>query len=66
MARPPVPTCILITGATGGIGAALARVYAAPATTLILQGRDRVRLAEVQAACEARGARVRALCLGAK
>ena len=52
------PRCILITGATGAIGGALAREYAAPGTTLILQGRDTARLAAIAAATEARGARV--------
>src|SRR5262245_28954759 len=49
---------VLITGATGGIGSALAELYAAPGTTLILQGRNAARLGEVAAACAARGARV--------
>ncbi|OZI41212.1 short-chain dehydrogenase [Bordetella genomosp. 5] len=52
------PGSILITGATGGIGAALALAYAAPATTLILQGRREDRLAELATQCQARGARV--------
>ncbi len=34
---------ILITGASGGIGSALARVYARPGTTLLLWGRDAKR-----------------------
>jgi short-subunit dehydrogenase len=50
--------CVLITGATGGIGGALAEAYAAPGATLILQGRKAERLAELAAQCEARGARV--------
>lgn len=58
----PLPTCILITGATGGIGGALAQAYAAPGKTLILQGRDGERLAQVRATCEAKGARVE-LCV---
>ena len=49
---------ILITGATGGIGSALAEVYAEPGNTLILQGRNVDRLAELSELCEARGARV--------
>ena len=57
MHRRPPPACVLITGASGGIGAALARAYAAPGTTLILQGRDAGRLGEVRRACEDRGAR---------
>jgi short-subunit dehydrogenase len=52
------PATILITGATGGIGAALARGYAQSGRTLILHGRDASRLASVTSACELRGARV--------
>jgi short-subunit dehydrogenase len=52
------PSTILITGATGGIGAALARLYADPQRTLILHGRDGARLAALARDCEARGARV--------
>ncbi len=48
----------MITGATGGIGAALAAAYAEPGITLILQGRDSGRLSNVAGSCEARGARV--------
>jgi short-subunit dehydrogenase len=47
----------LITGATGAIGGALAEAYAAPGVTLILQGRDATRLAEVATRCQAKGAR---------
>jgi short-subunit dehydrogenase len=52
------PETILITGATGGIGSALAEVYAEPGRTLILHGRNTIRLAEVASLCETRGARV--------
>jgi short-subunit dehydrogenase len=52
------PTTILITGATGGIGAALARSYAQPGRTMILHGRDRARLASLTQECETRGAQV--------
>lgn len=52
------PRCILITGATGGIGGALAPAYAAPGVTLILQGRRTERLEEMAAQCRAAGARV--------
>ena len=52
------PVTVLITGATGGIGGALARHYAEPQRTLILHGRDGTRLAAVVRDCEARGARV--------
>jgi len=49
---------ILITGASSGIGAALARHYAAPGARLALGGRDATRLAEVARACRDRGAAV--------
>lgn len=52
------PSTVLITGATGGIGAALARSYAEPGRTLILHGRDQARLASLTQECESRGARV--------
>ncbi|PRA60868.1 short-chain dehydrogenase [Pseudomonas sp. MYb187] len=50
------PRCILITGATGGIGGALAPAYAAPGVTLILQGRRLDRLEEMANECRALGA----------
>jgi short-subunit dehydrogenase len=50
---------ILITGASSGIGAALARVQARSGVTLLLWGRDERRLADVSAACRALGAEVR-------
>lgn len=46
---------ILITGASSGIGAALASSYAAPGRTLILQGLDLDRLEAVGKACGDRG-----------
>ena len=49
---------MLITGATGGIGAALARNYANAGRTLILHGRDQARLAALCESCKQRGARV--------
>jgi short-subunit dehydrogenase len=52
------PTTVLITGASSGIGAALARCYAEPQRTLILHGRDGARLGDVARDCEARGAKV--------
>jgi len=39
------PTAVPITGATGGIGGALARSYAQPGPTLVPHGRDELRLA---------------------
>lgn len=54
------PQCVLITGASGAIGGALALEYARAGTSLlILQGRDTARLEQLAAQCEALGARVR-------
>jgi short-subunit dehydrogenase len=52
------PQHILITGASSGIGEALALHYAAPGIALALNGRDRERLAIAADACRARGAAV--------
>ena len=52
------PGHALITGASSGIGAALARHYAGLAVRLSLQGRNAERLEAVAAACRARGAEV--------
>lgn len=49
---------ILITGATGAIGGALAQAYAAPGVELHLHGRNGAQLAAQAAACTALGARV--------
>lgn len=58
MSRRREPHCIVITGATGGIGGALAAVYAAPGNRLILQGRNEQRLRELTAICNRQGAQV--------
>lgn len=49
---------IVITGASSGIGEALALGYAAPGIALALGGRDGPRLQAVAEACRARGATV--------
>jgi short-subunit dehydrogenase len=51
-------TSIVITGASSGIGEALALDYAAPGVALALSGRDGPRLEAVAAACRAKGATV--------
>lgn len=61
MAQGPYPwTGVLITGASSGIGRALAEACAAPGVTLHLSGRDASRLEEAAVACRARGAMVQA------
>lgn len=54
------PTSILITGAAGGIGAALARVYAGAGMHLFLGDTDFAGLAALSAECRALGAEARA------
>jgi NAD(P)-dependent dehydrogenase (short-subunit alcohol dehydrogenase family) len=55
----PWPPNVLITGASSGIGAALARVYASPGAVLTLGGRNEARLAAVATTCRAAGATVK-------
>ncbi|KVE35382.1 SDR family NAD(P)-dependent oxidoreductase [Burkholderia sp. TSV86] len=52
------PRHVVITGASSGLGRALAQAYAAPGVVLGLVGRDGARLDECVAACRARGALV--------
>ena len=52
------PRAVLITGASSGIGHALAGHYAQPGVALALTGRDRTRLGDVAEACRAKGAAV--------
>lgn len=49
---------LAITGASSGIGTALAELYAAPGVRLALQGRNAERLATVAAAAQRKGATV--------
>lgn len=53
-----VARSILITGASSGIGASLAREYAAPGMHLALTGRNRERLEQIAGECRAKGAEV--------
>lgn len=50
---------VIITGASSGLGATLAKAYAGSAVALGLLGRDRPRLEETARACEGKGASVR-------
>jgi short-subunit dehydrogenase len=52
------PRHILITGASSGLGEALALAYAQPGIVLGLTGRDTARLNDVAARCRASGAEV--------
>lgn len=56
------PQRILITGASGGIGQALALHYASPQRILFLHGRDASKLDAVARLCQDRGANVQTLC----
>lgn len=54
---------VVITGASSGIGEALALHFAKPGCFLGLTGRDAIRLESVAARCRARGAEVTTACL---
>ena len=54
------PATVLITGASSGIGEALARDYAGPGRFLALSGRSKKRLQDVAKACRGFGADVEA------
>lgn len=53
------PNVILITGATSGIGQALALEYAKRGVKLLLMGRDQSRLFQTEGVCRQRGAAVK-------
>src|SRR5579863_1031755 len=55
------PRSILITGASSGIGAALACAYAGPGVLLALAGRNAERLEAAATACRRSGAEVRTM-----
>lgn len=57
------PRSLLITGASSGIGEALARHYAAPGATLALTGRDAARLGAIAGACRDKGAAVESVAI---
>ena len=57
------PGHVVISGASRGIGQALALAYAAPGAALLLIGRDADRLEEVGRECRARGAEATIACL---
>lgn len=59
-AKADHPHSIMITGASSGIGEALALYYAAPGVTLFLSGRNDERLRAAAEACRQRGAMVEA------
>ena len=56
-------TNILITGASSGLGEALARKYAAPGVHLYLTGRNTDRLSAITRLCEQQGATVSAMAI---
>ena len=57
------PQSLLITGASGGLGRALALHHAKPATVLHLWGRDEERLAETACAARNAGAMTQLTCM---
>ncbi|MBP5344284.1 MAG: SDR family NAD(P)-dependent oxidoreductase [Alphaproteobacteria bacterium] len=58
MFKTYTPKTIFITGASSGLGAALAKEYATESTTLHLCGRNKERLDKTAALCKSRGAKV--------
>src|SRR5262249_27716893 len=60
MAEPTAVRCLAITGASSGLGAALARAYAMPGTVLGLIGRNQTRLQATADACRTAAAQTHA------
>ncbi len=58
MSVPPRWRHVAVTGASSGIGAALAQAHAGAGVRLALAGRNHVRLAAVADTCRAKGAQV--------
>lgn len=56
------PKTILITGASSGIGAALAQYYAAENTILLLIGQNEKRLQQIVDVCQKKGAKIDSAC----
>jgi len=56
--EPDLPRVVVVTGASGAIGAALAEAYAAPGMCLALQGRHTKRLDATVMSCRSKGAEV--------
>jgi len=56
MKEVPTPRTVVITGASAGLGAALAVAYASPGRRLVLIARDAARLEDVATRCRARDA----------
>ena len=56
--RRPSPRCVVITGASSGIGTALALHYAGQGVHLALTGRNKAALDSIQSQCELRGSTV--------
>ena len=63
IAGPAAPGTVVITGASSGLGAQLAALYAGPGVRLALVGRDEARLAAVAERCRGAGAEVETAAL---
>lgn len=58
MSSPKIYKHIVITGASGEIGGALAKEYACPERHLTITGRNEKKLSELKSFCESKGAKV--------